>query len=343
MNNNLSKEIKYNLDTNKLYNDDNLNKSIIVEVDRSFIDKQNNISNGIIEIGLNDFYIIALERLRNISNYLKRVKLDKPNKQNIMGRILELPLEVDLLSSTTALYEELKWVPFTHMYIKKLIEKTEELQEEYQGMINENIFNNVNAINKVTLLAQLEGLKNIRLSLLQLDNSYNLVSSYPDIRRYMFYWTNYKKDGHFPQKCIFNDEAYKFIDDLDELNIGKTNVIKEYNDMNRALRRVRKLSKTYHSFFLYISMTYGFLMRSYKQRISDCLKSINNYHNKLNDNKLSDENKSKIIGLKLMKQEFIKLEEEIDILAADKRIYDMGVKAGSFILEGVYPDSKKTK
>ena len=75
--------------------------------------------------------------------------------------------------------------------------------------------------------------------------------------------------------------------------------------MSRKLRKIRKYSKTFNSFMLYVSMAYGILMATYKRRIANCINCMDDYINRLNNqNAITDKDKSKIVSLELMKNSF---------------------------------------
>ena len=344
MNGDLSKEIKTNLDNTTLYNDDKLLKKLTVDVDMSVVKMENRIANGIIKVSLSEFYSIALERLQSVTKLLRVVDLSKPKKQSIMGKIFDIPLDADLSSKTTALYDEMRFVSVYHGYIKTLLKRANDIQDEMNDMIVSGAVNRSSTINITALLAQLEGLKKIKKSLLQLDECFEMITTNPRVRRFMYYWRNYKENGYFPVQTTFNDEAYKFDDCRDELACNDSDVIEEYNDMSRKLRKIRKYSKTFNSFMLYVSMAYGILMATYKRRIANCINCMDDYINRLNNqNAITDEDKSKIVSLGLMKNSFLELKDEIDLLAADRRIHKMGIRSGSEFLKELYSQDDSIK
>ena len=164
MNGDLSKEIKTNLDNTTLYNDDKLLKKLTVDVDMSVVKMENRIANGIIKVSLSEFYSIALERLQSVTKLLRVVDLSKPKKQSIMGKIFDIPLDADLSSKTTALYDEMRFVSVYHGYIKTLLKRANDIQDEMNDMIVSGAVNRSSTINITALFAQLEGLKKIKKS-----------------------------------------------------------------------------------------------------------------------------------------------------------------------------------
>ena len=193
MNGDLSKEIKTNLDNTTLYNDDKLLKKLTVDVDMSVVKMENRIANGIIKVSLSEFYSIALERLQSVTKLLRVVDLSKPKKQSIMGKIFDIPLDADLSSKTTALYDEMRFVSVYHGYIKTLLKRANDIQDEMNDMIVSGAVNRSSTINITALFAQLEGLKKIKKSLLQLDECFEMITTNPRVRRFMYYWRNYQK------------------------------------------------------------------------------------------------------------------------------------------------------
>ena len=114
--------------------------------------------------------------------------------------------------------------------------------------------------------------------------------------------------------------------------------------MRRKLRKIRKYSKTFNSFMLYVSMAYGILMATYKRRIANCINCMDDYINRLNNqNAITDKDKSKIVSLELMKNSFLELKDEIDLLAADRRIHKMGIRSGSEFLKELYSQDDSIK
>ena len=341
----LSKEIKSSLDSNKSLNDD-FDKSIIAEVDKSFVFNQNKITEGIIKIGLSEFYKTSVQKLQKISKLLKKVDLSRPNKQNLMGKFMGIRLDADLLSSTTALYEELKYVPIIQATIDKLLERVDKLEEEFMDMVDNHDITNINAINKTNILAQMEGLKSIKLDLLELEHSYNLIATYPDIKKFMYYWTKYKRDGHFPINCVFNDQVYKFEDSMEEFSYAESNIVEAYNILRWTVKKIRKFSNNFDNFMLYVSMAYGILAnRFHEGELDSMIEVIDAYKEKLLKKKEESKNKnniagndidSKIYSLEIMKSEFIKLKEEVRVLLEDGRLHAMGVRAGSFLVEEIF-------
>ena len=49
------------------------------------------------------------------------------------------------------------------------------------------------------------------------------------------------------------------------------------------------------------------------------------------------------MSLGLMKNSFLELKDEIDLLAADKRIHKMGLRSGSDLLEKLYSQDDSIK
>ena len=210
MNGKLAKEIKYDLDNTQLYNNDDLNKSITVKVDRSIIEKRDEITDELIEIGLNDLISMAVDNLKDVSKYIKKVNFKKPNKKSFMAKLYGIPLDVDL-NPATQLYTSLRFVPAYHVILKNTLARVNEIEEECELMIRTGNYDGINVFNKTTLLANMEGLKQIKLSLIKLEDGYKLLAGNPTISRFLHYWSEYKKNGYrFPKVCMVNDEAFKF-------------------------------------------------------------------------------------------------------------------------------------
>lgn len=186
------KEIKTNMDGSSISNSD-FSKSIIVKVDKGLLEKQARITNELIEIGYDEIYIRLEKKVKDTLKYLKKVNLDKPFKQNIAGKFFGVAIDADLLSSTTLLFENLRQMVYLTPLFKDLFDELYRIEHEYQDLINKNDFGNTTAFNKTSLLANMEGLKQIILSLITLYNCYRLVLKNPKIKAFFTKWLEYKK------------------------------------------------------------------------------------------------------------------------------------------------------
>ena len=193
MNREMVKEIKYNIDECNICNSDELNKSIIVQVDKGLLDKDKRITGELIDIGYSDLYKHLLTTLNESVKYIKRVNFKKPFKQNIMGKFIGIALDADYLSSTTWLYTSLldmvQILPFFDILFKKL----DDVEREFKDMISYDVLSGVTAFNKASLVSQMEGLKQMKFSLLTLYECYANVLKNPQVKEFFFIFLEYKK------------------------------------------------------------------------------------------------------------------------------------------------------
>lgn len=216
MNGKMVKEIKTNIEGVKIVADDELDKQITVQIDRGLLAKQNMIANELITIGCSSFIKLAYDTLLEAVKYIKKVNFDKPNQQSIMSRFFGTPLDADYTSPSTWLYVQL----FNMMCIQNsfgmLFDKINQLEKEFNDMIQNNNLSNTNLSNKVVLLSELEGLKQMKLSLLTLFNCYKIVLCNPQVYNFCYYWKVYKDSIHHKLNL-----GYDFAYPLPEFTISK--------------------------------------------------------------------------------------------------------------------------
>ena len=219
MNREIVKEIKVNIADSNICTNDELNKIIVVKVDKGLFDRQNRITNELIELGYNELYVYLLSTLREAVKYIKKVDLKKPFKQNIMGRFFEIDLEMDYLSPTTWLYTRLLHMVQILPFFDALFNKINEVEKEFKDMISNNNFSNTTVFNKTSLLAQMEGLKQMKLSLITLYNCYSYVLKNPEIKEFFTKWLKHKKKS----LCRIDNRYNQEMTEYNELMISKIN------------------------------------------------------------------------------------------------------------------------
>jgi hypothetical protein len=322
MNGKLAKEIKYDLDNTQLYNNDDLNKSITVKVDRSIIEKRDEITDELIEIGLNDLISMAVDNLKDVSKYIKKVNFKKSNKKSFMAKLYGIPLDVDL-NPATQLYTSLRFVPAYHSILKNTLNRVDKIEEEYELMIKTGNFDGVNVFNKTTLLANLEGLKQIKLSLIKLEDGYRLLASNPTISRFLHYWSEYKNNGYrFPKVCMVNDEAFKFVDYYEELKVDGVNIFDKYNELVRYANKIKHKNGKGSLFNINTSFEAYTIYQAKKNNLIDrMIECINNLEAKLlaqKNNKYVtnvDQINSQLTSIGLIRNEFLKLKDRVNLLS----------------------------
>ena len=220
MNRGMVKEIKFNIDESNICTNDELNKSIIVQVDKGLLGKEKKITNELIEIGYNDLYKYLSSTLKETVKYIKKVNLNKPFKQSMSGKYYRIPLDMDFVSSTTWLYTCLLSMVQILPFFDVLFDKINAVENEFSYMISNRNFDGITAFNKTTLLAQMEGLKQMKLSLITLYNCYSFVLKNPQIKEFFIKWLEYKKE----LLCKINYEKYnQEATEYNELMISKIN------------------------------------------------------------------------------------------------------------------------
>lgn len=311
MNGQIAKEIKYDLDTVGLYNNDELNKSIIVEVDSGILNHSKNITNELISISVSSFLEWAVENLKDICKYIKKVNFDKPDKRSILGKLTDTPLDMDY-SGASYLYDSLKFVPMLYRSVKKSLLRVNEVEKEYQDLIDNYDLNELNSINKTSLLANLEGLKQLKQGLLRLEESYGLLNSNPKINRFLYYWTRYKNENVFPIKCIVNDEIYKLADYNDLLMVDNKNVAIMYEELLKLYNKVKKsIKKPYTYEYLKLKLAYECGTIDKMLARLDKVEGIINKEINESKNEIVDNN-TKLVAVKLIRSEFIKLNSDVE-------------------------------
>lgn len=193
MNNEMVKKIEDNIDKSTTCLNDDLNRRITVQVDRGLLEREKKITNELIRIGYNDLFIQLEETLKEAVKYIKKVNLNKPFKKNIIGKILGIELDADYLASTTCLYECLLNMIQILTFFDVLFKQIDEVERDYSNMISNTNFDDITVFNKATLLAQIQGLKQMKLSLLTLYNCYSFVLKNPQIKNFFIKWLEYKK------------------------------------------------------------------------------------------------------------------------------------------------------
>ena len=220
MNREMVKEIRFNIDENNICTNDELNKSIIVQVDKGLLGDEKKITNELIEIGYNDLYMYLLSTLKDTIKYIKKVNLDKPFKQNMMGRFWGIELDADYVSPTVWLYTCLLSMVQILPFFDALFDKINEVEKEFSCMISDSDFEGITVFNKTSLLAQMEGLKQMKLSLISLYNCYRFVLKNPQIKEFFIKWLEYKKR----LLCKIDYEKYnQEVTEYNELMISKIN------------------------------------------------------------------------------------------------------------------------
>lgn len=194
MNGKMVKEIKTNIEDVKIVVDDELDKQITVQIDRGLLEKQNMIANELITIGCSSFIKLAYDTLLEAVKYIKKVNFDKPNQQSIMSKLFGVPLDADYTSPSTWLYVQLFDMMCINKLFGSLLDKINVVEKEFNDMIQNNNLSNTNLSNKVVLLSQLEGLRQMKLSLLTLYNCYQLVLCNPQVYNFCYYWKVYKEN-----------------------------------------------------------------------------------------------------------------------------------------------------
>lgn len=219
MNNSIIKEAKDNYDNSKQYANDELSKKIMVKVDKGLLSEQKRISHELIEIGYNDLYIILESTLKETIKYIKRVNLKRPFKQNALSKFLGFSLEADYLSSSTWLYTNLLSMVQILPFFEALFNKLDEIEKDFRNMISTNSLSDTTVYNKTALLAQMEGLKQLKLSLLSLYNCYSCILKNAEIKEFFTRWIEYKKI----QLCKINRNHYQEMLDFNELLVDRIN------------------------------------------------------------------------------------------------------------------------
>ena len=193
MNKDIVEKIKF-VDENKIIVNEELNKIITVKVDASLVNNQNKISDELIELGYNDVYKSLTKLLKITVRCLKMIDLNKPFKQNIISKIFEIPLDVDFFSLTTILYTKLTdMVRFINLF-DELFKKINEIEKKLSDNIAENNFNNNTTFNNTLALVQIKGLKQMKLSLLNLYECYRLILKNPQIKDFYTKWLDYQDE-----------------------------------------------------------------------------------------------------------------------------------------------------
>lgn len=111
-----------------------------------------------------------------------------------MGRFFDIELDADFSSSTTWLYVLLR-----NMYIidfrlfASLLEQIDNIYKEYNQMISNVSFDNLTIYNKTSLLALIEGLKYMKLSLGKLYECYKMLLLNPQVKEFYIKWLGYKQ------------------------------------------------------------------------------------------------------------------------------------------------------
>ena len=319
MNGKIAKEIKYDVDTKRLSNNDELNKSIVIQVNSDVIARNNQISDKLINMTVMDYIKYAVDVLKDISKFVKRVNLNAPNKKTFSGRLFDIPLYADT-NPATLLGTYLRFVPAYYSYTQDALDKVNEIEKEYQDMINNYSFNNLTVYNKTSLLATFEGLKQYKLSLLKILECFEFILNNPYINRFSFYWNKYRKTKHFPKKCLVNDEAYKFTEYMNMLTIKGETIFENYEYLLRLVRVLKReiprngiVKPSYES-------EYRLLKTFYDYEIMDKMFAcLNRVEKAIKENGPNKKANSQLTSIGLIRREFIKLQNDIEtIMTSDK-------------------------
>ena len=222
MNKKIINDINLNIDDHRICTNYELEKKIIVKVDKGLLEKEKKITNELIEIGYSDLYMCLNSTLKTTVKYIKKVDLNKPFKQDLIAKCMGIPLDLDYLSSTKLLYNSLLSMVQILPFFDALFDKLNEVEKEFNYMISDNNFDDITISGKTTLLVQIDGLKQIKLSFLILYNCYALVLKNPQIKEFFDKWLLY----------------YKKL--LSVITSGKSNKeVLEYNEL--LMSRINKL------------------------------------------------------------------------------------------------------
>ena len=133
------------------------------------------------------------ETILDTAKYLKKTNLSNPFKQNIFSRFYEFPLDADYLSPPVMLYECLTDMIHDLDLFQILFDRLDEVEKEYKEMLEKSSFKNTTVFNQSALIAQMEGLKQMRLSLLALYECHRVVLKNPKVREFYKTWLEHKK------------------------------------------------------------------------------------------------------------------------------------------------------
>ena len=192
MNKDIVKDIKF-IDAKNLIVNEELNKCVTVKVDARLVNRQNRICDELIELGYSDIYKILTILLKRTLICLKIVNLNKPLKQNIFSKIFEIPLNVDFLSASTILYSKLTDMIRFISSFELLFEKINEVENKLNDIISDQELNNTLS-NKTSRLMQIEGLKQMKISLLTVYNCYLLILKNPQIKEFYIERLEYEQN-----------------------------------------------------------------------------------------------------------------------------------------------------
>ena len=309
-----------------IYVDKNINQAIRARVDKGLIDgRKNRITNNKIEVSLERFYARSVEELRNISKYYHLVDFNNPYKKSLVTQVMGIPLKRDAIAPNTRLYGALLFAYHNQRNIKLILKDLDLLEKRYNERLSKNDGSNINI--------KYEDIKVLQQHIKDLDRAYTLILDDPNLKRFYYYWVKYIERSFFINKCVVNDEAYRFVGDYDELIIKGTspkdmyrNVFDKYNLIVKSIDEVNRSKDTFLSFANDGLAQYYYLASAiYNEKMVDrMIETIDNFKQKLIDDSKDKNNADfdKIKALDLIKGEFIKLKEVLDKILFNQRLRD---------------------
>ena len=310
---------------------DELDKIITVSIDRGMLNNQNKITNELTEIGCSVFYRESLAAIKNVSKYIRKVDLNEPFKQNLLNRFIGVDMAVDYVSNTHYLYSLLERLEFFYSHFDFLLERINNVENEFKNIVANNDLNNASLSSKVISLTQLKSIKELKLSMLTLDNCFKMILNNPKIIVFCYYWKKYKENNyHFPKECIVNDIGYTLFEYEEKLMIDGINVFDKYNEILDIVTLIKKFSTTSSSTFaVHVGERYRKLrFKIYKNKIVykmiellDKLKEEIYFKQKETTNRDEIEKyRGQLTTIQIIKNEFLKLQIEIEQIINNKRL-----------------------
>lgn len=170
-----------------------LNTIIKAKVNKDLLEKQDVIANRIIELGYNGMYDDLVSNPKKVVKYLKKVNLNRPFEKGFLDVLFGTSIDASCSSSTELFYYLNSMVQVIDWF-NILFEKIDEIEKEFSDMINNDSFEEVTTINKTIVVSQMKGLKQIKLSLLDVYQCYRIILKNPQIKSFYLAWLRYK-DG----------------------------------------------------------------------------------------------------------------------------------------------------
>ena len=319
-----------------------LDQKMTISVDASIFNPNAELTNELIDIGFDKFYEDAYDFFKELYKLTKKTNFDKPAEKSLADKIMGIHL---IMSGNPRLrlYTLLKAENIKEK-LQELIRRLEEIETKYSEMIQSGRINKLNAFNATALLAEIEGLKKFKMSVIELENSYEFVIKNHNYRQFYFYWDRYYNHPHlyFYPKCKVNDVGYLLSGYTEQIKVGDSDIFGLYNEIKRYINYIRKhhrsLSIHYRS-----HLTYAFLyLKSFIydnnviERMGIVLDNLRSHIEKEKGTLDETEYNNRLRAIDIFKSELAPLKEEILEVTAMKDVIKKAKKDNSYHEAGYF-------